>query len=68
MIVVVVSARAIENSTRDFRGRVVVESPACEAVIEQLPAPVSVITAPLTVQAPLAANETARPELAVADT
>ena len=34
----------------------------------QLPAPVSVTRAPFTVQLPLAANDTGRPELAVADT
>ena len=40
--------------------------PACEAVIVQEPAPVSATVVPLTVQLPLAANDTVRPEVAVA--
>ena len=41
-------------------------SPPCEAVIVQLPGPVRWTVAPVTVHWPVAPNETARPELAVA--
>src|SRR3954465_11745844 len=40
--------------------------PGCDAVIVQLPAPVRWTFPPVTVQLPLAAYETARPELEVA--
>jgi hypothetical protein len=43
-------------------------SPPWEAVIEQLPAPVMCTVTPETVQLPLAANATSRPDDAVAAT
>src|SRR5262245_23693630 len=60
--------RLIENVRETSGAGLKSELPACEAVMVQVPDAVRVTTAPFTTQEPLAANETGRPELAVADT
>ena len=67
MIVVAVPAFAIRKVRETSGAGLKFASPACEAVMVQVPAPVSVTTAPLIPQLLLAANDTGKPELADAE-
>ncbi len=62
-------AFAMENACiTSAAGCQVVSSPACDAVMVQLPAPVMCTVLPAIEQLPLAPKLTSKPELAVADT
>ena len=62
------AARPIDSVCETSGAGRYVESPPCDAVIVQLPAPSSVTTPAASAQAPLAANVTGSPEDAVAVT